>query len=58
MVRSLYTTLLAYFITLDKDFLVLYNIVFDYTFKTFRNPDSDIGEWIQIRDRSGKPEQK
>ncbi len=56
--EALYTTLLAYFLTLDEDFLELYRKVSEYTFKTFPNPNKEIGEWIQIRDREGKPEQK
>ena len=29
-----------------------------YTFSTFPNPDRLVGEWIQIRDREGRPESK
>jgi N-acylglucosamine 2-epimerase len=29
----------------------------EYTFSTFPNPDKSVGEWIQIRDRQGGPEQ-
>jgi mannose/cellobiose epimerase-like protein (N-acyl-D-glucosamine 2-epimerase family) len=29
--------------------------VHDYTFATFPNPDRNVGEWIQIRDRQGRP---
>ena len=32
--------------------------VHDYTFSTFPNPDSSVGEWIQIRNRQGRPESK
>ena len=32
--------------------------VHDYTMATFPNPDRELGEWIQIRDRQGKPESK
>ena len=32
--------------------------VHDYTLKTFPNPDKSVGEWIQIRDRQGRPESK
>ena len=32
--------------------------VHDYTFSTFPNPDKNVGEWIQIRDRQGRPESK
>ena len=56
--EALYSILLAYTHTGDESFIESYQKVFDYTFKTFPNPDSEIGEWIQIRDREGKPEQK
>jgi N-acylglucosamine 2-epimerase len=29
--------------------------VWQYTLATFPNPDSQVGEWIQIRDRKGAP---
>lgn len=32
--------------------------VHDYTLGTFPNPDKSVGEWIQIRDREGRPESK
>jgi N-acylglucosamine 2-epimerase len=32
--------------------------VHEYTFRTFPNPDKSVGEWIQIRDRQGRPEAK
>jgi N-acylglucosamine 2-epimerase len=54
--EALYTTLLAWRLTGDDEFLALYRQVFDYTFRTFPNPDPEIGEWIQIRDRQGRPE--
>ena len=56
--EALYTTLLAWRLTGDDEFLALYRQVFDYTFRTFPNPDAEIGEWIQIRDRQGRPEQR
>jgi N-acylglucosamine 2-epimerase len=56
--EALYTTLLAWRLTGDDEFLALYRQVFDYTFRTFPNPDLDISEWIQIRDRQGRPEQR
>jgi len=51
----LYTTLLSYSLTKDEEFISLYNMAHDYVFKTFPNSDSEIGEWIQIRDRRGEP---
>jgi N-acylglucosamine 2-epimerase len=51
----LYTSLLLYFKTKDKGMLEIYNEAHKYVFSTFPNPDKEIGEWIQIRDREGKP---
>ena len=42
----------------DEDFLRLFEKVFDYTYKTFPNPNREIGEWIQIRTRDGAPQEK
>jgi N-acylglucosamine 2-epimerase len=53
--EALYSTLLSYSLTKDKGLAELYNEVHDYTFATFPNPDKQVGEWIQIRDRQGKP---
>jgi N-acylglucosamine 2-epimerase len=33
----------------------VYEKIFDYTFSVFPNPDSSVGEWIQIRRRDGSP---
>lgn len=56
--EAMYTTLLSYCLT-DKDvFLAMFEKVFDYTYRTFPNPDRDIREWIQIRTREGKPQEK
>ncbi|MBM4457983.1 MAG: hypothetical protein FJ011_09505 [Chloroflexi bacterium] len=56
--EALYTTLLAWRLTGDEEFLALYRRTFDYTFRTFPHPDPAVGEWIQIRDRQGRPEQR
>jgi N-acylglucosamine 2-epimerase len=56
--EALYATLLAWRLTGDEALLACYRRVFDYTFRTFPNPDREIGEWIQIRDRQGRPEQR
>lgn len=32
--------------------------VFEYVYQTFPNEDLEIREWIQIRTREGKPEDK
>ena len=53
--EALYSTLLAYDLTGDETFLSLHERVQTYVFGTFPNPDRHIGEWIQIRDRQGKP---
>jgi glycine dehydrogenase subunit 1 len=36
----------------------MFEKVFDYTYKTFPNPDRSIREWIQIRTREGNPQEK
>lgn len=56
--EALYTTLLAWRLTGDAELLALYRRTFDYTFRTFPHPDPTVGEWIQIRDRQGRPEQR
>ncbi|SMO62729.1 AGE family epimerase/isomerase [Fodinibius sediminis] len=53
--EALYALLLAYDLTRDEKMLKLYEKVEQYVFNTFPNPDKNIGEWIQIRDRKGKP---
>src|SRR5690625_392275 len=56
--EALYTTLLLFEITEDEDWLTTYKQMEDYVFKTFPNKDKSIGEWIQIRNRQGNPEEK
>lgn len=56
--ESVYATLLAARLTGDDGFRELHRRVHDYTFNTFPNLDADVGEWIQIRDRTGKPLEK
>ena len=56
--EALYTTLLMYDRTDDEEFLALFSKVFEYTYKTFPNPDREIREWIQIRTREGNPQEK
>ncbi|MDF2644328.1 MAG: hypothetical protein K0Q73_133 [Paenibacillus sp.] len=53
--EALYTTRLIYKLTGDPELLAHYNRLHDYTFKTFPNPNRSVGEWIQIRSRSGEP---
>ncbi len=54
--EALYTTLLAYRLSGKKELLAQYQKVKDYSFQTF--PHQNNGEWIQIRDRQGKPVDK
>ena len=42
----------------DKTVAEWYEKVKEYTFRTFPNTENDRGEWIQIRDREGKPENR
>ncbi|MGD6831825.1 AGE family epimerase/isomerase [Sutcliffiella halmapala] len=53
--ESLYTLLLLHNHTKDEVFMEWYRKVAEYTFRTFPNPDKQIGEWIQIRSRDGEP---
>ena len=56
--EALYTTLLLFERTGDTEFLRWFEKIFDYVFETFPNPDKAVGEWIQIRTREGKPQEK
>lgn len=56
--EALYTTLLMYLKTKKQAFYDMFVSVFNYTYKTFPNPDRDIREWIQIRTRDGSPQEK
>lgn len=56
--EALYALLRAYYASRDRQFLDRYQKLHDYVFQTFPNGDKSIGEWIQIRDRQGKPMQK
>ncbi len=56
--EALYATLLFYNITNDKDFLLWYNTIKEYTFKTFPNDNKVVREWVQIRKRNGSFEEK
>lgn len=53
--EALYATLVSYALTGNKKILRRYEMMRDYVFETFPNPDKKIGEWIQIRDRKGAP---
>ncbi len=56
--EALYATLLAHRVTGDDRFRTMHSKLFDYTFRTFPNPDRSVGEWIQIRNRQGEPLEK
>ena len=56
--EALYSTLLCGFRSGDQRFFDWYRRVFTYTFQTFPNPDRELREWIQIRSREGKPEER
>ncbi len=56
--ESLYTLLLAHDQTGDRQLLKLYERLAEYTFSVFPNPDPDVKEWVQIRDRQGRPQTK
>jgi N-acylglucosamine 2-epimerase len=53
--EALYATLLAAECAQDENMRRLYERVHGYTFRTFPHPDGEVGEWIQIRDRRGRP---
>lgn len=55
--EALYATYFAYHLTGSQKMQNLFKKIHDYTFRTFPNPDKKIGEWIQIRDRQGKPKE-
>ena len=54
----LYTTMLLWYYTHNEKYWDMYQQAHDYVFSTFPNPDKKTGEWIQIRDRQGKPMDK
>lgn len=56
--ETLYASLLFYFVTKDGEYLKIHDRTFAYVFGHFPNPDSRIGEWIQILTREGFPQDK
>lgn len=56
--ESLYMTLLCYTLTQDPLFEEYYNKTAAYVKEKFINPNKDVGEWIQILDRQGRPMEK
>lgn len=53
--EALYTTLLLHSLTSDQEWFEQYQRIETYVFNTFPNENEEIGEWVQIRDRTGKP---
>jgi len=53
--EALYATLLGYTQSGNRRLLQHYEKMEGYVFETFPHPDEKIDEWIQIRDRAGKP---
>ena len=56
--EACYTTLRCYKELGDPVFLEWQEKVREYTFATFPNPNRAVGEWLQIRSRDGRPEEK
>jgi N-acylglucosamine 2-epimerase len=56
--EAMYTTLKMYFRTGKAEYADWFKKVFDYTYQVFPNSDRSIREWIQIRTREGKPQDK
>jgi N-acylglucosamine 2-epimerase len=56
--EALYALILAYELSGDEWFMNRYLRLHEYVFETFPNPNHEIGEWIQIRNRKGEPEEK
>lgn len=54
--EMLYLFLLMYKLTGKDIYIEYYDKVFDYVFKTF--PSKENGEWIQIRNKNGSPQEK
>lgn len=53
--EALYAAALGAQLAGDADLRAIHDRVHAYTFATFPHPDPAIGEWIQIRDRRGRP---
>lgn len=56
--ETVYATLLAHTLTGHDDLLTLSERICEYTFNTFPNPDTTVGEWLQICNRQGMPHDK
>ena len=53
--EAIYATALSYVLSGSPRTRVWLERVWEYAFRVFPNPDSTVGEWIQIRDRRGDP---
>lgn len=53
--EALYATLLAAIVADDDELRAMHDRFYRYVMTTFPNPDRSVGEWIQIRDRTGRP---
>ena len=53
--EALYALALAGRLTDDEGMGDRYAQLHEYTFSTFPNSDTRVGEWIQVRDRAGRP---
>lgn len=56
--EALYCSLRMQELSSQQRFRDMYERLHTYVFQTFPNLDSDVGEWIQIRDRKGEPVDK
>lgn len=56
--EALYTSLRCFFESQNPAFASWYQKLHSYTFSTFPNPNKEVGEWIQIRQRDGSPQEK
>lgn len=54
-VEALVAALASYRLTGDPVARDWFERTFEYVFRVFPNPDTRVGEWIQIRDRRGAP---
>jgi len=56
--ESLYAALLGYRLTGDEELADWYERLHRYAFSVFPNDDKAVGEWIQIRERDGRPSEQ
>lgn len=56
--EALYAALRCLLLTGQPVFQDWYDRLFSYTFRTFPNPDIEVREWIQNRERDGSPSER